>query len=165
MCLLFNSRGYQHCHNIILKEISAKSGYYTLPLSYSRLMEQQEHPRCELKESVAQYIHLVATTYLGECRFDASFGCSIWDYDFINAMTDVKLRDTLKKSLLEAIGKNEKRLNKLEVSVMISQVELSANNSRRMKKRIDVRLQARLVKTDEPFQYYEFFFLGPLSYY
>lgn len=139
--------------------------YYTLPLSYERLMEQQEHPRCNLKESVAQYIHLVATTYLGECRFDVSFGCSIWDYDFVNSMTDVKLRDTLKKSLHEAISKNEKRLYDLEVSVMISQVELTGSASRRLKKRIDVRLQAKLEKTNELFQYYEYFFLGPLSYY
>lgn len=128
-------------------------------------MEQKEHPKCSIKESIAQYLHLIATTYMGECRFDPSFGCSIWDYDFVNSMTDVKLRDTLKKSLREAISKNEHRLTGLEVSVKISQVELSAANTKRLKKRIDVRLKAKLVKTDELFQYYEFFFLGPLSYY
>lgn len=139
--------------------------YYTLPFSYQRLMEQEEHPTCSLKESVAQYIHLIATTYMGECRFDTTFGCGIWDYDFVNSMTDVKLRDTLKKSLYEAITKNENRLYNLEVNVMISQVELSTENTRRLKKRIDVRLQARLTKTSEAFHYYEYFFLGPLSYY
>lgn len=165
MCDLFNFHHGPKRNSNTLEEMSAMSGYYTLPLSFDKLMERQEHTRCELKESIAQYIHLVATTYMGECRFDTSFGCSIWEYDFVNAMTDVKLRDALKKSLHEAISKNEKRLHKLEVSVMISQVELSVQNSKRLKKRIDVRLQASLVKTNEPFQYYEYFFLGPLSYY
>lgn len=139
--------------------------YYALPLSFETLIEQKEHPGKGLKESIAQYIHLIATTYLGECRYDTAFGCSIWDYDFVNSMTDIKLKNTLKDSLLEAITKNERRIKDLSVDVTISQVSISLKNTTRLKKKIDVSLRAKLRKTDEDFIYYEYFYLGPLSYY
>lgn len=141
------------------------SKYYSLPFSFGLLMEQKDHPGKGLKESVAQYIHLIATTYLGECRYDTAFGCSIWDYDFVNSMTDIKLKNILKESLHEAITKNETRIKDLAVNVSISQVSISLKNTTRLKKKIDVTLQAKLVKTNEDFQYFEYFYLGPLSYY
>jgi phage baseplate assembly protein W len=137
-----------------------------LPIEFEKLTEREELPKCNLKESIAQYIHLIATSYLGECRFDASFGCSIWEFDFDNSMTEVSLRENLIMSLTQAITSNEKRLNSIEVSVRIAQMEMvSTSNALRIKKKIDIDVKAKLVKTNETFKYYEFFFLGPLSYY
>lgn len=144
---------------------NGSSKYYALPISFASLIEQKEPPKKGLKESIAQYLHLIATTYLGECRFDTAFGCSIWDYDFENAMTDIKLKNILKESLTEAICRNENRIKNLQVGVAISQVSISLKNTTRLKKKIDVSLHGKLVKTDEDFSYFEYFYLGPLSYY
>lgn len=144
---------------------NGSSKYYALPISFASLTEQKQSPKKELKESIAQYLHLIATTYLGECRFDSAFGCSIWDYDFENAMTDIKLKNILKESLYEAISKNENRIKNLQVGVTISQVSISLKNTKRLKKKIDVTLQGKLLKTDDDFFYFEYFYLGPLSYY
>ncbi len=140
--------------------------YYKLPIDFEKLTEREELPKCNLKESIAQYIHLIATSYLGECRFDVDFGCSLWEYDFDNSMTEITLRDNLIASLSQAISNNEKRLNNVEVSVRISQMEMvSALQALRIKKKVDIDVSAKLIKTNETFKYYEFFFLGPLSYY
>lgn len=143
-----------------------KDRYYTLPVRFSALMEKKAHPTCDLKSSVAQYIHLITTTYLGEYRVDPDFGCSIWEFDFDNTMTDNRIKEGLKRSLLQALGKYEKRLHNIEISVNIMQAELTQLiNSKRVKKRIELKIKAYLIHTNEPFNYYEFFYLGPLSYY
>ena len=140
--------------------------YYKLPIDFDKLMEKEELLKCNLKESIAQYIHLIATSYLGECKFDVAFGCSLWEYDFDNSMTEVTLRDNLISSLTQAITNNEKRLSNVEVSVRISQMEMVAvSQAIRVKKKIDIDVIAKIIKTNESFKYYEFFFLGPLSYY
>ncbi len=143
-----------------------KDRYYTLPIRFSALKDQKAHPSCDLKTSVAQYIHLITTTYMGEYRIDPDFGCSIWEYDFDNTMTDNRLKEGLKRSLLHVLEKYERRLHNFEITVNISQSELThLLDSKRVKKRIEVKIKAILVQTNEPFTYFEFFYLGPLSYY
>lgn len=143
-----------------------KERYYTLPIRFSELKEQKAHSTCDLKTSVAQYIHLITTTYLGEYRIDPDFGCSIWEFDFDNTMTDNRMKEGLKRSLLHALEKYEKRLHNFEITVSITQAELThLVDSKRVKKRIEVKIKAVLIHTNEPFTYFEFFFLGPLSYY
>jgi phage baseplate assembly protein W len=143
-----------------------KDKYYTLPIRFSDLIDQKGHSTCDLKSSVAQYIHLITTTYLGEYRIDPDFGCSIWEYDFDNTMTDNRLKEGLKRSLIHALERYEKRLHNLEISINITQAELlHIANSKRVKKRIEVQIKAILIHTNEPFSYFEYFFLGPLSYY
>jgi len=64
------------------------------------------------------------------------------------------------------LGKYEKRLHNIEISVNIMQAELTQLiNSKRVKKRIELKIKAYLIHTNEPINYYEFFYLGPLSYY
>jgi len=156
-------------HKIInqkpLKRAGQNPGYYTLPINFSSLIEKGDHVKCGLKESIMHYIHLITTTYLGECRFDASFGCSIWEYDFDNSMSDLNLRENLGRSLDHALGKNEKRLTDIEVHIEITQSDISLEQTaKRLKKRVDIKINATLKKTNEHFMYSEYFFLGPLSY-
>jgi phage baseplate assembly protein W len=138
--------------------------YIKLPIKFESITERHELNRCELKESIAQYIHLITTSYLGECRFDPTFGCSIWEFDFDNSMSDLTLKDNLRDSLTNAIINNEKRLTKIEVTVRITQSEITAFAGKRIKKKIDIQINAKIVKTNEAFNYFEYFFLGPLSY-
>lgn len=142
-----------------------KNKFIKLPIKFESITERRELNRCELKESIAQYIHLITTSYMGECRFDPSFGCSIWDFDFDNSMSDLTLKDNLRDSLTFAITNNEKRLTGIEIIVKITQSEITTFTvSKRIKKRIDIQINAKIIKTNEQFSYYEFFFLGPLSY-
>ncbi len=140
--------------------------YYTLPFSFKTFTDGLKHKKCNLKESIAQHLHLIATTSLGECKFDSTYGCSIWEIDFENAISDNQLRETLKNSLTHSIRKYEPRIKGVEIVVEITQFELARTDGNlRIKKRIDISINAELVKTNEPIRYFEYFFLGPLSYY
>jgi len=139
--------------------------YYSLPINFDSLTSLGHHPTCSLKQSIAQHIHLLATSYFGDCKFDESFGCAIWDFDFDNSMTELKLRDKLKKNIQTALTIHEPRLQNIDISVLTTQVSLTNTGAPRIKNRIDVSIKARLTKTNDLFEYYEFFFLGPLSYY
>ncbi len=142
------------------------AGYINYPLDFEKLTKGYTLQRIPIRESIVQHLHLIITSYLGENLFDSSFGCSIWEYDFDNTVTDVRLRDLIRESLVVAINKWEHRLNAIDIGVVISQTEInSLTISKRIKKRVDIEINACLAVTGEEFKYFEYFFLGPLSYY
>lgn len=139
--------------------------YYTLPLNTNKLIRRETHDSCNLNQSISHHIHLINTSYFGECAFDESFGCSIWLVDFDNLKSTNRLKDFIQESLYEALSRHEKRLNALRVNVRIKQEELFGTvqiNS--IKKRIDIRIKGKVKRTNEDFSYVEYFYIGPLSY-
>ena len=139
--------------------------YYTLPLNANKLISNKTHETCNLKESISHYIHLINTSYLGECTFDESFGCSVWLIDFDNLTSANRLNSLIQDSLTEALRKNEARIRNISIGVKIKQEELfGMKSSNRIKKRIDIKVNAKVVKTNETFSYVEYFYIGPLSY-
>jgi Baseplate wedge protein gp25 len=141
------------------------SKYYTLPFNAKRLISSKPHETCNLNHSIAHYIHLVNTSYFGECTFDESFGCSIWLLDFDNLKKSYRLKDLIKDSLYESLTIHEKRLDNIQVEVKVKQQQLmGVEESPRIKKRIDIRVMGRIKKTSEEFSYVEYFYIGPLSY-
>ncbi len=141
------------------------TNYYTLPLNTGNLIRRKVHDTCNLNQSISHYIHLVNTSYFGECAFDESFGCSIWLVDFDNLKSTNRLKDFIQSSLYESLLIHEKRLINQRVNVRIKQEELPSNGgSNRIKKRIDIRIKGKVKKTNESFSYVEYFYIGPLSY-
>ena len=135
-------------------------------MELGKITSKDIHKTCELKESVAQYIHLITTTYFGEYRIDQDFGCSIWEFDFDNSITNNQLKENFKKSLTLALNKYEKRLSNIDVSISILQVEFNDFlRNKRVKKKIELEVRATLTHTNERFRFFEYFYLGPLSYY
>jgi phage baseplate assembly protein W len=138
--------------------------YYTLPLSVDRLMNRQEHPKCNLQQSVYQNLHLLLTTSFGEFPADEKFGCSIWDNDFDNLTSAAKIKENIRQSVLQAVQQYETRLAKVRVEVLINQEELSELKGKIVKKKIDITISGFLQLTNEKFVYRDSFFMGPLSY-
>lgn len=139
--------------------------YYELPLKPLNFFNKNRLKYCSLKESIAHFIHLINTTHFGECRFDYSFGCAIWDVDFDNLKSSNSLKSQIVKSLNDSINKHETRLDNISVGVSIKQEESSNDiNTNRIKKRVDISVKGIVKKTNEPFSYIEFFYIGPLSY-
>ncbi len=139
--------------------------YYVLPLNPSNFFSNKEHRVCKIKESIAHYVHLINTSHFGECSFDDTFGCSIWEIDFDNLKSTNKLRSLIVDSLLESIKRHEKRLSNVKVEVKIKQEEILNNDAiNRIKKRIDIKVKGKVKKTNESFSYIEYFYIGPLSY-
>ncbi|MFT5435799.1 MAG: hypothetical protein ACI840_000438 [Ulvibacter sp.] len=141
------------------------NNYYSLPLNVKGLIGSKSHDMCDLNESISHYLHLINTSYFGECTFDESFGCSIWIIDFDNLKSSKKLTGLIQDSLNESIKRHERRLNSVKVTVRMKQEEITGmESSNRIKRRVDITIKARVTKTSEAFSYLEYFYIGPLSY-
>lgn len=91
-------------------------------------------------------------------------GCKIWEMDFDLLSDTNSLRDKFKNDIKEAIMMNESRLNLLEVDVAIGVGQNpSYNNSIRLKKKVTMKIDGLIKKTNRPFNFHGYFFIGPLS--
>ena len=139
--------------------------FYTLPLTVEKIMRKQELPRCSLQQSVMQHLHLLLTTSFGEFPADEVFGCGVWDHDFDIVTSAHKLKEMIRLSLMTSITEQEKRLGNVRVEIVLKQEEVAAfQGGRRIKKKIDITVNAILKLTNERFSYRDSFFVGPLSY-
>lgn len=139
--------------------------YFTLPLKAEKFLKNEEVQKCNLKQSIMHNIHLINTTYFGECSFDETFGSSIWDVDFDNLSSVNKLKEVILKSVLESIKSHEKRLVNTSAQIDIKQEELSGlKKNRIVKKKVTIHIKGKVAKTNESFLYNEYFYVGPLSY-
>lgn len=139
--------------------------FYKLPIKPDSFFTKKEHDKCDIKQSIAHYIHLINTTHFGECTFDDSFGSSIWELDFDNLKSSNKLKSLIKNSIEDSVKTHEKRLTNVTVEVKIKQEEiLNADAVNRIKKRVDLVIRAKVKQTNEDFKYIEYFYIGPLSY-
>ncbi len=137
--------------------------YYHIPFRFSSIIEKQDHPRCELGESVASMLRLISITHFGECKSDETFGCEIWEHDFENISNTQLYKEQLRKSIQNTIETYEPRLNISRVDIQIEQVDSQIGN-RRTKSRINLHVKGALLRTNEAFSFTEQFYIGPLSY-
>lgn len=138
---------------------------YSLPIRTDLLIRGKEHPAVSLKQSIADFIHLVLTTSFGECKFEPEFGCSVWERDFDVAVSTHALKDQMQNAIRQAIEQNEKRITKVRVEVKLSQEEMvSEGKGLRIKRKLDIKAGGVIVKTNEPFEYFEKVYIGPISF-
>ena len=141
------------------------NNYYKLPINAEALINNNVHQTCNISNSIANNIHLISTSYFGECAFDDTYGCSIWNIDFDNLKSTNKLKSLIEESLFDSLKSHEKRLTKIAITVKIKQEVLNPNGqNNRIKKRVDINVKGKIKKIDEDFSYVEYFFIGPLSY-
>ncbi|WP_103070934.1 GPW/gp25 family protein [Aquimarina sediminis] len=138
--------------------------YYSLPLQTKKIVSNKEAGQCDINQSISKFIHLITTTHYGECTFDETFGCTIWNVDFDNLTSTKKLRDIITESLRESIISKEKRLKNVTLKVDIQQDEFSSLQLNRVKKRVDITIHGIICLTNEPFSCIERFYIAPLSY-
>ena len=135
--------------------------FYRIPLDFEELLQRRHLPRCSAQESIAQHLYLMLTTYFGESRFDPTFGCVVWEQDF-EAMTNMRWKDAVQRSVEKTIGAHEPRLEQVKVQVGVEDFELKGVHQR-IRKRLDVTITAVLRHTNEPFGFRASLFVAPLS--
>lgn len=142
------------------------SKYLRLPFRPDMLINRQEHPMCSLTESIAQHLHLLVTTYYGECKFDENFGSPIWEADFENITSINVWRNKTGKELEDVIRSYEKRLVDPRVNINLFQEEFidEAVSSRVMKRKVELKIVSRIEATNEVFEFDTVFFISPISF-
>ena len=88
--------------------------YLSLPL----VLREGYFPRTEIRESITYSIGLLLSTRVGSMPFDREFGCDLWDKEFSDLYTANKA--DIRASLRNAIGKFEKRLYNVSISLVHS---------------------------------------------
>ncbi len=88
--------------------------YLSLPL----VLREGYLPRTDLRESIIYSIGLLLSTRVGSMPFDPEYGCDLWDKEFSDLYTANKA--DIRASLRNAIGKFEKRLYNVSVSLVHS---------------------------------------------
>lgn len=138
--------------------------YYKIPLQLSGLLEGNELPTCDLRDSISKTLELIIMTRFGEHRHDPSFGCEIWDLDFELIVSENKWEEKLRQSLLKSITTHEHRLSDIQLSVAITEIEKFQlfKQYTEIKKRVDIRLTGVIHKTGEAFEFSNSLFLSPL---
>ena len=139
--------------------------YYKLPLQVGKIIKNDEPEVCTIEQSIAQFVHLIATTHFGEYNFDATFGCNVWNVDFDNLTSTNKLRYIIGDSLESTLYTHEKRLTAINVTVKVTQDEYRGDaNANRVKKSVNIKVAGIVKQTNEAFSCIEQFYIAPPAY-
>jgi phage baseplate assembly protein W len=137
--------------------------FYKLPLRLDEIILKKKLQTCSLTHSIAQNLHLIISTYRGEAAYSDEFGCSLWDEEF-NIQLNFNWKETLIESLKQAVGKFEKRLQLLDVKVLMQeQNELLKEGNLRIRKCLHIEIRGLIKKTNEPFNFRDIIFISPLA--
>jgi phage baseplate assembly protein W len=138
--------------------------YYKIPFDFESLTAKNDADKISLDTSVRQHLFLLATTALGECKFDETYGTEIWEMDFDLMKTDNKLKELIAGTLKKSISMHEKRLVVEDVEVFVNDHNLGTLGKKRMKKRVSIAIKGLILETNRAFTFNNSFFVGPLSY-
>jgi len=141
-----------------------KGIYYKLPIDFGGLMKKQDLAKIALEDSISQSIYTLMTTVFGECKFDETYGCELWDTDFDLLKSDDELKVFVAKSLKNSIIQHEKRIFLQDIEIRISEQNLGEINKKRIKKKVLVSVRAIVLETNRPYTFRNSFFVSPLSY-
>ena len=143
-----------------------KNEYYKLPLDCKKFFENGgQFEKCTEQESIDQHIELLLTTYPGEHRFDANYGCQIWELDFENIASPEQWREQFREFVYNSISRYEKRITDIELDIELKEIvkEDRSSYSVTVRKRADIYVRARMLSNDEMIRLGYSLYLGPLS--
>jgi len=141
-----------------------KGAYYKIPFDFENLIEKKDTDKISLDNSISQHIFLLATTALGECKFDDTYGTEIWEMDFDLMKSDNSLKEFIAGTLRRSIIMHERRLVLEDVEISVHDHNLGTLGKRRMKKKVSIFIKGLILETNRSFAFNNSFFVGPLSY-
>ncbi len=137
--------------------------FYQLPLRLDEIIRKKKHAVCPLKHSIAQHLHLIISTYRGECAFSDDFGCSLWDEEF-NMQLNPRWKENLCESLREAIAKFERRLQVQEVKASMEELnEYAGRENLRVRRCLHIEIRGVIKKTNETLHFRGAIYISPLA--
>ena len=139
--------------------------YLKLPLQFGQFFQKEPLDKVSLKDSVFRNLHLLLTSRLGEQAFDERYGAGFWDADYDIHLSNDQRRELVAADARRLVLDYEKRLQLASVDVTVRQAEVqSATAGAHLRRRIDIVIKGRLVRTNEPFRFDTGFYIGPMSF-
>lgn len=141
--------------------------FYKLPFNFTKIFETgtNNFQQCTEKESIDQNLEMIITTCPGEHKFDPDFGCKIWDLDFDKVVSRAKWENQFTRFIEEAVRKYEPRLSNVDSQIEFfdAREDYELSGATTIRKRVDIKIDARLVSTGALCCFYYSLYLGPLS--
>jgi predicted component of type VI protein secretion system len=138
--------------------------YLSVPLEPTRLFSGRSFERAELKESIANNIHLVLVTDYGEFSFDENYGCDIWERDFDTLPNTGIWTKAMAERLQATLETYETRLKDFVVKAEVDQIETtSEGGNRQMRRQLTVTIEAMMRSTDERFFFRDRIMISPFA--
>jgi phage baseplate assembly protein W len=140
--------------------------YYQIPIQFNLLKaKNKDLSNCCLMQSLAQNIYMIISSKFQEHRFDHTYGCELWDMDFELITNESQWLEKIRKSILFSVCKYEKRLDGIVVKLKMLQEELEGKNKniRSIKKKLEIRIEGKIMQTGEPYFSVMNIYLSPLS--
>lgn len=121
-------------------------------------------PRCSYQESIAQHIMLLILSHNGEVIGREDYGSIIWDLEFNQLVKISDWEEGVRNSLIETIGKYEKRLRNVNVDVTLLEIEEeSVNKISHIRRRAQITVAGIMDRTNEKFNFTTSLYISPLS--
>lgn len=138
---------------------------YAKPLRFAAIRQETDLAKQDLGASISQFIELIIFTRYGEHRYNPEFGCEVWDMDFELIVSETIWEEKLRQSLLKSIIRFEKRIYDINVEVNISEINkfYPLRNVSEIKKKVELVVRGKLVKTGESYLFKTALYLSPLS--
>ncbi len=139
---------------------------YQIPLAFGTLMQRgKELPSVNLGTSIAQNIFLIVSTKYNEHRFDAEYGCEIWERDFETIVSPLVWKEQINRSILKCVARYEPRLESVTVNTEIEEEEYRhpSTGVRSIKKRVTANVRGTIKATGEMFTCAPKLFISPIS--
>jgi phage baseplate assembly protein W len=141
------------------------TSFYKMPIAFDKLLQGQDLVPISLEESITQALQRIITTRFGEHRYDATYGCEVWELDFELIVSENLWEEKMRLSMMDSIIKHEKRLIQVTININISEVPYAHYSiaTAQVKKQVDIKISGTMTKTGEPFIFQSKLYLSPLS--
>ena len=140
------------------------SGFLLIPVDFESILDKTDLRRLRLRESVGQHIRLILITHFGENKFDKSYGCEVWEYDFEKITSENKWKDTIVTSIEHSLKNHESRIYDVDVNLELTDEEIIIKGAARIKKRLTINIKAKIKQTGEDFFTNPVLYLSPFSF-
>ncbi|MBK8683779.1 MAG: GPW/gp25 family protein [Bacteroidetes bacterium] len=138
--------------------------YLRLPLRFEPLFQRKNLAVCSLTDSIARNLHLLITTAAEENKLDLEYGSPFWESDYDIHLSNDHRRDQIIGALKKQIASHEKRIHQVNVEVNVKQALKPSGQGSELKRRVEIIVQAKLIRSNEPFRFQTGFFIGPLLF-
>lgn len=138
-----------------------------LPMDVLGFFKNGSFPTASEEYNIACHIQLLLTTAPEEFPPDPEYGCQLWELEFSTVQATGVWMDRMAEHMKDLVERYEMRLTNVDVKAEIDQAEFKvkngANVTSRLKRRLNVSLNARLARTNEPFRFKYSMLVAPFS--
>lgn len=136
--------------------------YLRLPLRFEPFFQRKNLATCSLKDSIARNLHLLITTATDENKLNLEYGSQFWESDYDIHIPNDNRREQILSILKNQIALFEKRIHQVNLDIQVKQALKTHQGGSELRRRVEIIVNARLVRSNEPFKFQTGFFIGPM---